>query len=129
MYKVKLTNFARKMELRSLLPDIDIEDININKSGVNRLALQLTGFFEHFDTDRIQLIGKVEYAFCEQIEEKKKKAVFEKIFDKKIIDALSLLTHSDDEPYMEYVAKIKENKLASDGIVGPATWNKILKGI
>ena len=84
MYKVKLSSFARKMELRSLLPDVDIDDTNINKSGVNRLALQLTGFFEHFDTDRIQVIGKVEYAFCEQIDKKKKKAVFEKIFDKKI---------------------------------------------
>jgi (p)ppGpp synthase/HD superfamily hydrolase len=46
-----------------------------------------------------------------------------KIFDKKIIDALSLLTHSDDEPYMEYVAKIKENKLARNVKIADLTHN------
>lgn len=49
MYKVKLTEFVKKMNLKSLLPDIDTESIMIEQSGVNRLALQLAGFFEHFD--------------------------------------------------------------------------------
>lgn len=84
MYKVKLTNFVKKMELKNLLPDIDIEGININKSGVNRIALQLTGFFDYFDTDRIQVIGKVEYAYCQQIDKKHMRSILEKIFDKKI---------------------------------------------
>ena len=33
-------------------------------------------------------------------------------FDSDVIDALRLLTHSDDTPYMEYVAKIKHNPIA-----------------
>ena len=33
-------------------------------------------------------------------------------FNENIIDALKLLTHYDDTPYMEYVKKIKENPLA-----------------
>ena len=33
-------------------------------------------------------------------------------FNENIIDALKLLTHNDDTPYMEYVKKIKENPLA-----------------
>jgi (p)ppGpp synthase/HD superfamily hydrolase len=35
-----------------------------------------------------------------------------KIFDAPIIEALRLLTHEDGVPYMEYVAKIKENPIA-----------------
>ena len=53
MYKVKLTEFVKKMNLKSLLPDIDTDSIKIEQSGVNRLALQLAGFFEHFDSERI----------------------------------------------------------------------------
>ena len=53
MYKVKLTEFVKKMNLKSLLPDIDTDSIMIEQSGVNRLALQLAGFFEHFDSERI----------------------------------------------------------------------------
>ena len=33
-------------------------------------------------------------------------------FNETIINALKLLTHNDDTPYMEYVARIKENPLA-----------------
>lgn len=33
-------------------------------------------------------------------------------FNENIINALKLLTHNDDTPYLEYVARIKENPLA-----------------
>lgn len=33
-------------------------------------------------------------------------------FNKAITDALVLLTHDDDTPYMDYVAKIKQNPIA-----------------
>lgn len=35
-----------------------------------------------------------------------------KIFPKEVIDAISLMTHDDDTPYLDYVAKIKENPIA-----------------
>ena len=34
-------------------------------------------------------------------------------FGEEIIAALKLLTHNDDTPYMDYVAKIKNNKIAT----------------
>ncbi len=33
-------------------------------------------------------------------------------FSKSILDALKLLTHDDAEPYMDYIVKIKNNKIA-----------------
>ena len=80
MYKVKLTEFVKKMNLKSLLPDIDTDNIMIEQSGVNRLALQLAGFFEHFDSERIQVIGNVEAAYIKQIPEESITQLCEKIF-------------------------------------------------
>ena len=57
MYRVKLTDLIEKMHLKNILPDIDISEIRINQSGVNRMALQLVGFLDHFESDRIQVIG------------------------------------------------------------------------
>lgn len=41
---------------------------------------------------------------------------FEKLelrgFSKETLDALKLLTHDDAEPYMDYVARIKDNRIA-----------------
>lgn len=33
-------------------------------------------------------------------------------FDKAVTDAIALMTHGDDMPYMDYVRKIKENPIA-----------------
>ena len=35
-----------------------------------------------------------------------------KIFPKEVTDAVALMTHNDNTPYWEYVAKIKENPIA-----------------
>ncbi len=45
-------------------------------SDINRPALQLTGFFERFDSERVQVIGYVEYSYLTTLEEKK-----EEIYD------------------------------------------------
>ena len=85
MYKVKLTEFVNKMNLKSLLPDIDTDSIMIEQSAVNRLALQLAGFFEHFDSERVQIIGYVEYTFLEKMtDEDKKKRIYETLLSYKI---------------------------------------------
>lgn len=80
MYKVKLTEFVNKMNLKSLLPDIDTDSIMIEQSAVNRLALQLAGFFEHFDSERIQVIGNVEAAYMKQLAPESIPPLCEKIF-------------------------------------------------
>lgn len=84
MYKVKLTDVINQMELKNLLPDIDTDEITLSQSAVNRIALQLAGFFEHFDAERIQVIGNVEYAYLQTIPDEEMIPIYEKIFDSKI---------------------------------------------
>ena len=63
MNKVKLTSLIEKMELTNCTPDVDLESIEVTQTDVNRPALQLAGFFDYFDSDRIQIIGNVEHAY------------------------------------------------------------------
>ena len=58
---VTLTKIVEKMELRNLTPDVDMTQREVKIPDINRPALQLAGFFDHFDCERIQLIGYVEY--------------------------------------------------------------------
>lgn len=60
---VTITELIEKQGLRNMTPDIDTDQIVLKNPEVNRPALQLTGFFEHFDKDRVQIIGYVEQAF------------------------------------------------------------------
>lgn len=80
MYRVKLTDLIEKMHLKNILSDIDISEIKINQSGVNRMALQLVGFFDHFDSDRIQVIGNVEHSYLQQKDDDEILPIYETIF-------------------------------------------------
>ena len=75
--KVELKKVVEKMDLKNLTPDVDVEHIAIEVPDINRPALQLTGYFEHFASDRVQLIGYVEYTFLEKMEEEKRKEIYE----------------------------------------------------
>ena len=48
------------MKMKNVTPEIDVEKIVLTHPDVNRPALQLAGFFDHFDKDRVQIIGYVE---------------------------------------------------------------------
>lgn len=66
MYTVALQECIDKMSLKCLTPDVNIEDIEISQSDINRPALQLAGFFDYFDHHRVQIIGHVENTYMEK---------------------------------------------------------------
>lgn len=68
MDKVVLTKIIEKMNLVNKTPQIDTDEVYISLADVNRPALQLAGFFEHFDNDRMQIIGFVEQAYLDSLE-------------------------------------------------------------
>ena len=69
---VKISELAEKMELKNLTPSVNLSDKRINVPEVNRPALQLTGFFDHFAYDRVQIVGYVEYTYLQTLEEDRK---------------------------------------------------------
>ena len=79
MASVKLEQIVEKMKLENLTPEIDITDIKITQPDINLPALQIAGYFEHFDATRLQIIGFVEYTYMESLTVKKKKEVYEKL--------------------------------------------------
>lgn len=84
MQSVNLSKIIEKMELQNLTPDIDVSDIQVTQTDINRPALQLTGFFEHFPTDRVQVIGFVEYTYLQRLDIERKKDIYEQILSTKI---------------------------------------------
>lgn len=63
--KISVQQLAEKMNLKNLTPEIDLSNRMIEFYDVNRAALQLTGFFDHFDRTRVQVVGKVEQQYIE----------------------------------------------------------------
>ena len=79
MASVKLESIIEKMKLENLTPDIDISKIKITQPDINRPALQLAGYFEHFEATRLQIIGFVEYSYIEGLPVARKKEIYERL--------------------------------------------------
>ncbi len=75
---VGVKKVAQIMDLYNFLPDMELKGHRIVVSDVNRPALQLSGFFEHFEQSRVQIIGNVEYAYLQRLDAQKKEAIFKK---------------------------------------------------
>ena len=61
MNGVELTKVIEKLNLENMTPDIDASEIRIKLPDINRPALQMTGYFDHFDSEcRIHISGTSE---------------------------------------------------------------------
>ncbi len=79
MASVSLTHVIEKMKLENLTPEIDVRKIRITQPDINRPALQIAGYFEHFDATRLQIIGFVEYTYMEGLGDDRKREVYEEL--------------------------------------------------
>ena len=81
---VTLTEMVQKMNLKNLTPNVELVGKEVNIPDVNRPALQLAGFFEHFDSDRVQIIGYVEYTYLQTLTEERNREIYEKMLKRKV---------------------------------------------
>lgn len=82
--RVKLSMVVKKMQLTSLTPEVDAKKVFLHVPEVNRPALQLTGFYEQFDNDRIQIIGNVEHSYLLSLTEEERRDRYRQLFSSNI---------------------------------------------
>ena len=74
MSGVGVAKVAQILDLCNFIPQMELKGHRIMIRDVNRPALQLSGYFEHFEQSRVQIIGTVEYTYLQQLDEKKKRS-------------------------------------------------------
>ena len=79
MATISLTKIIEKMKLENLTPEISVKGIKISQPDINRPALQMAGYFEHFEAARLQVIGFVEYSYIASLSVEEERRVLEKL--------------------------------------------------
>lgn len=69
---VPLQKLIRDFNLEVVYLPEDAAGISISTPEVNRPGLQLSGFFDYFDHQRMQILGKSEFAFLDQFDEEER---------------------------------------------------------
>ena len=78
--KLTVAAIAERFRLENLTEELDLAACPVVSRDHNRLALQLTGFYEDFDAKRVQVIGRVECSYLATLSRQTRLEVFEKLF-------------------------------------------------
>lgn len=79
MYSVSFNEIIEEYKLENLTPKIDISKRILDCPEINRPALQFTGFFEYFSSERIQIIGLVEKSYLKILSKEERIKIFDKV--------------------------------------------------
>ena len=81
---VELSQLVEKLNLKNVTPDIDMTGRQLTTPEINRPALQLTGYFDHFASERVQIVGYVEYTYLQSRTHQEKYPIYERFFSSNI---------------------------------------------
>lgn len=76
---VKLGEIIQEFDLEILCAAPDYENVPLRALDINRPGLPLTGFFEHFDTERLLLIGLTEHTYLGGLTPEQRRERFDRL--------------------------------------------------
>lgn len=66
-FSVSLAAIMKELGLEPICLPAKPEELEVSCSDVNRPGLALSGYYDYFDSDRIQVLGKSEHGFLEDL--------------------------------------------------------------
>ncbi|MGN0512139.1 MAG: HPr(Ser) kinase/phosphatase [Lachnospiraceae bacterium] len=84
MKGVSMTKMVQELNLKNLTPNIDMSDMVITLPDINRPALQLAGYLEHFAKERVQIIGYVEFTYLQHLDAEECRFTYERFVSSQI---------------------------------------------
>ncbi|MBR4030514.1 MAG: HPr(Ser) kinase/phosphatase [Clostridia bacterium] len=104
VFETPLKKIVDRFKLETICCEDAIENIVVTQMDVNRPALPMAGFFDYFESQRIQIFGKVENTYFGQLETDKKIKAMDELFSKNI-PALIVARDMEVQPEMVEAAK------------------------
>lgn len=127
---IKLSELAEKMDLKNLTPDVDLVEKEVSVPDVNRPALQLTGFYDRFDSNRVQILGNVEYRYVQTLSEEQREETYEKLLQHPIPCIVFCRDLEPEAVFLEKAVKygvpvFKTSKQTSDFMAEIIRWMNV----
>ena len=82
-YSVALSQLVQEFNLTILHKSTDYPSIRLTVEDVARPGLQLTGFFDHYEPMRLQVMGNVEMSYMAKQSEEERNRVYDRLFSYK----------------------------------------------
>ena len=79
-FKISLNKIIEHFKLEMVYESSTIGKVYISSSDLNRPGLQMVGFFDYFDSSRLQVLGKVECTYLEQFKSEQRAEMLDRFF-------------------------------------------------
>lgn len=83
MYSVPLTALVKEFHLQVLFAASDYESIHLTVEDVSRPGMQLTGYFDHFEPMRLQILGNVEASYLQKLPPLERARIYDRLLSYK----------------------------------------------
>ena len=82
-YSVPLTSIVEEFGLQVVYAATDYHSIRLTVEDVARPGMQLSGYFDHFEPSRLQILGNVEVSYLKRLSESDRRIIFDRLFSYK----------------------------------------------
>ena len=82
-YSVALTTIVKEFDLQVEYASTDFDSIRLTVPDVARPGMQLTGYFDHYDPMRIQVLGNVEISYLSRLDPRERGVILDRLFSYK----------------------------------------------
>ena len=114
MKGVSMTKMVQELNLKNLTPDIDMSDMVITLPDINRPALQLAGYLEHFAKERVQIIGYVEFTYLQHLDAEECRFAYERFVSSQIPCVIFSTMTQPTEEMLELAMKYNVSTFTTD---------------
>lgn len=108
IYSVPLSTVVKDLNLQVEFASTDFEKICLTVEDVSRPGMQITGYFDHFEPKRLQVLGNVEMSYLSKLSDQERLRVFDRLFCYKFP---ALLIARDFEPGQQCLAMAKKHNV------------------
>ncbi|MBQ9375628.1 MAG: HPr(Ser) kinase/phosphatase [Ruminococcus sp.] len=84
IFTVTIKEIVERLKLEMVYSHKDISELTICDNDCNRPGLQLMGFYEYFNAERVQICGNMEFAYLATLDEQTRRKRIEALFATKI---------------------------------------------
>ena len=82
-HSIALTSIVREFDLQVVHASTDYESVRITVEDISRPGIQLSGYFDHFDPVRLQVMGNVEMSYLDRLDEAERSHILDRLFSYK----------------------------------------------
>ncbi len=113
-YRLSLAKIKKELSLKTLYTPMDLEMLYVTSREVNRPGLEMTGYLEHFEPNRIIVMGNQEVSYLKEMDDEAKRKALGYILPAKPPAIIIARSFQPSELFMEMAEQYKVPVFSSD---------------